>query len=393
MEKINLTSATGAKIQGKKFSPGAEGASEIHLSITPGEGKSIEEEILSLEEAQDYAQSYLGMDSDNAVFKRIFSSDYVNQYHYLRQSKLVGINGNDRKAISIVEQPPLPGKKIALWSYHVVDSAPLAKISSESGMVLKRNGQSHIWFTSLYAGANGKPKTSYDQTKEIFTGLIDRLGGFNSTLKDNVIRTWIYVQNIDNNYAGMVKARKELFRDHGLSADSHFIASTGIEGRFRIPDKLVLCDAYSVCGISPEQIRYLKSSDRLGPTSDYGVTFERGTLVDYGDRSHVFISGTASIDNKGNTLHERDITKQIERLFYNIEGLLNDAEMNYAHVAQMIIYLRDHGDYPRLRNYLDKNYGDLPAIIVMAPVCRPEWLIEAECVALKENRDSRWNNF
>ena len=50
------------------------------------------------------------------------------------------------------------------------------------------------------------------------------------TIRDNLVRTWIYVADIDVNYDGVVRARNDVFRRYGLTADTHYIASTGIGG-------------------------------------------------------------------------------------------------------------------------------------------------------------------
>ena len=53
-------------------------------------------------------------------------------------------------------------------------------------------------------------------------------------LADNCIRTWFFVQNVDVNYAGVVKARNEVFVTQNLTEKTHYIASTGIGGRMLI---------------------------------------------------------------------------------------------------------------------------------------------------------------
>ena len=53
------------------------------------------------------------------------------------------------------------------------------------------------------------------------------------TMERNLIRTWIYVTNIDVNYQGVVEARNDIFDKEGLTADTHYIASTGIGGILR----------------------------------------------------------------------------------------------------------------------------------------------------------------
>lgn len=50
------------------------------------------------------------------------------------------------------------------------------------------------------------------------------------TLANNCIRTWFFVQNVDVNYAGVVKARNEVFVTQNLTEHTHYIASTGIGG-------------------------------------------------------------------------------------------------------------------------------------------------------------------
>ena len=47
------------------------------------------------------------------------------------------------------------------------------------------------------------------------------------TLRDDCQRTWLYVADIDNQYAGMVRARNDLFVTQGLTADTHFMAIRG----------------------------------------------------------------------------------------------------------------------------------------------------------------------
>ncbi|MFX5752317.1 hypothetical protein ABTE32_23135, partial [Acinetobacter baumannii] len=67
-----------------------------------------------------------------------------------------------------------------------------------------------------------------------------------------------------------------------MTGDTHYIASTGIEGGCSHRFDVVLMDAYSVLDLEQGQISYLNDFDRLCATKDYKVTFERGTRVAYG---------------------------------------------------------------------------------------------------------------
>jgi enamine deaminase RidA (YjgF/YER057c/UK114 family) len=126
---------------------------------------------------------------------------------------------------------------------------------------------------------------------------------------------------------------------------------------------------------------------------EYGVTFERAVAIQYGDRKHVFISGTASINNKGQIVHPMDVIKQAGRMFENILTLLHEAEATAEDIAQMIVYIRDIADYQTINNHINKSYPQIPAVIVLASVCRPGWLIEAECMAITATNDSRFADF
>ena len=206
------------------------------------------------------------------------------------------------------------------------------------------------------------------------------------------IRTCFFVRDVDVNYAGVVKGRKEEFVRLGLTEKTHYLASTGIQGQIADSRSLVLLDAYAVDGLQAEQIRFLHAPEYLNPTYEYGVTFERGTAVEYGDRKHIFVSGTASIDNRGEVVYPGNIAGQTRRMLLNIEALLKEAGSSLADLAQMIVYLRDIADYPIVRDLMEQQFPDVPKVIVLAPVCRPGWLIETECIAIKAGGNPEFRN-
>lgn len=115
--------------------------------------------------------------------------------------------------------------------------------------------------------------------------------------------------------------------------------------------------------------------------------------MEYGDRSHVFISGTASINNKGEVMHIGNIIKQTERMWENVEKLLEEAGTTYDDVMQIIVYLRDTADYSTVKAMFDKRFPDTPTVITLAPVCRPTWLIEMECIAVSPNSNDKYREF
>ncbi|OGR41868.1 MAG: hypothetical protein A2X35_11185 [Elusimicrobia bacterium GWA2_61_42] len=373
----------------KTFS-GANGEKEHFLFIkAPGSG-AFEDQLKAVEERYAAAQSSLGLPPGSAVFRRVFLSDVLNQEALVRQSALA--DPADPVALSIVQQPPLPGGRIALLAYHVQGRAPLSKRRlSPNHVLIEKNGLGHLWSAGLCAG--GGAASAEAQTRAVFAGLTGALESQGGSLEKHCVRTWIYLKNVDVFYQGMVDARRELFARQGLTADTHYIASTGIEGACGGRLDLVGLDAYSVLGLDPRQVSYLNAFDRLCPTKDYNVTFERGTRVAYADRAHHFISGTASIDAGGGILHPGDALRQLERALENIEALLKSGKAGMADLAHLIVYLRDPADLPRVGAYLANNFRDLPLAAVRGAVCRPGWLVEVEGLAVTPNDEPALPSF
>lgn len=243
---------------------------------------------------------------------------------------------------------------------------------------VSHNGYRHLWNGSAY----NKAANSEYQTRLLLNEYIIQLTEQHGSLATHCLRTWFFVQNVDLNYEGVVKARKEVFMTQNLTEKTHYIASTGIEGRHADPQVWVQMDSYAVDGLRPGQIRYLYAPTHLNPTYEYGVTFERGTTVTYGDRRHIFISGTASINHRGEIVYPSNVEKQAERMMENIEALLKEAGADLSAISEAITYLRDPADYAVAKEFFDRRYPAFPHLIVFAPVCRPGWLIETECMAI-----------
>lgn len=356
---------------------------EAHLQFIHDEDSStFENQLAHIKAAIELTTQLDAFKNSKTIFKRYFLSDAANQYPQLIKAEV----DNRNYALSVIQQPPLNGAKIAVWIYMAED----LQITTQSKYITSEsNGYKHIW-TSL---TNGKGSNSYEQTQSILELIEQILESENCSLKENCIRTWFFVNNVDVNYADVVEARKELFTKRNMVPQTHYISSTGIEGRINNPKSLVVADAYSINGIKKGQVTFLKGLTHLNPTYEYGVTFERGTAVNYGDRKHIFISGTASIDNKGDIVHPNNVLKQTERAMENIQVLLGETNSQLTDIAQMIIYLRDVSDYKHVEAYYQTHFPHTPRVIVLAPVCRPGWLIEIECIAIANQDVAQFNNY
>lgn len=298
---------------------------------------------------------------------KVFLSDAQNQTQDLEESLLYQEYLKDTH-LTVVEQPPLNGSKISLLIKTTDDKTP-------------------ILFHSLrLTEEEAKGKDSYEQTRMLFDKYLQLIAGTDMTMERNLVRTWIYVTHIDVNYQGVVEARNDVFDQQGLTAETHYIASTGIGGATSVRHASVAIDFLTVPGIREEDKKYLQALNHLNPTHEYGVAFERGTSLSLPQKKQYFISGTASIDKHGAVVYEGDIIRQTGRLLENIGALLKDGDAMMNDIQYFIIYLRDISDYHTIEQLMNQFYPQIPHIIVEARVCRPGWLIEMECIAEKQEQ-------
>lgn len=327
--------------------------------LHPAPGNSFSDALASLIDRLGEFFSDETAEGRYPVFARFFLSDAQNQAKLLQDALdtsfgpiLPGLS------VSIVEQPPLDGSRIAV----------LVQTSSE---------RKNFLFHSLHLSEeDAAGKDSYAQSRLLFDKYLDIIRPLGLNLKTHCVRTWIYVRDIDANYPGLVKARNDVFAEEGLSHDSHYIASTGIGGATEGRNAVVAIDFLTRPDILESDKTYLKALSHLSPTHDYGVAFERGVRLSDG---HIFISGTASIDSCGNVLYERDVVAQADRLLENISELLKEGRSDLEKVPYWVVYLRDISDYSVIDAYMQEHFPSVPRVILEARVCRPSWLIEMEC--------------
>lgn len=118
-------------------------------------------------------------------------------------------------------------------------------------------------------------------------------------------------------------------------------------------------------------------------------SFSRGMRIDIGNTVILLISGTASIDEKGVSVHVGDFRAQLRRTYQNIGALLESEGATWKDIVRTTCYLRDiERDYEafneeRTAFFAEQGLDPLPASTgIQAILCRPELLIEIEAIAM-----------
>ncbi len=142
---------------------------------------------------------------------------------------------------------------------------------------------------------------------------------------------------------------------------------------------------------APVKKRAITNHDVLNEAHAYAKpsSFSRGMRIDLNGLTILLISGTASIDEHGVSVHVGDFRAQMRRTFANISGLLASEGCSWHDIVRTTCYLRDiERDYEafneeRTEFFKEQGLDPLPASTgIQAILCRPELLVEIEAIAM-----------
>jgi enamine deaminase RidA (YjgF/YER057c/UK114 family) len=145
----------------------------------------------------------------------------------------------------------------------------------------------------------------------------------------------------------------------------------------------------------------ISAPEALNEAFDYAKpsSFSRGLRLDIKGVTILLISGTASVDDQGRTIHVGDFRAQTWRTYQNITKLLEAEGATWKDIVRTTCYLRDiERDYEtfneiRTQFFQEQGLNPLPASTgIQAILCRPDLLIEIEAIAIFESdRDAGKN--
>lgn len=120
------------------------------------------------------------------------------------------------------------------------------------------------------------------------------------------------------------------------------------------------------------------------------AAFSRGMRVELDSVILLFISGTASVNAQGETVHAGDFQSQVMHTYKNIVSLLEAENSSLKDVVKFTVFLKNMDDYGRFNKTRDEFFeksglmrDEFPAsTCVEARLCRQELLVEIEAIAI-----------
>jgi len=198
----------------------------------------------------------------------------------------------------------------------------------------------------------------------------------------NVIRTWLYLDQLLKWYDDFNEVRTDFFDEYGVF-DNLVPASTGI-GVSNPAGAALVSDAFAIQPKNGDVTIEAVPSPLQCPALDYKSSFSRAVEIRSAAQRSLLISGTASIHPGGATAHVGDVRKQIALTMEVVEAILKSRDMAWEDTVRGIAYFRYGADAPLLEEYCrEAGLPDLPMAIAHADVCRDDLLFEVEIDAAK----------
>ena len=137
----------------------------------------------------------------------------------------------------------------------------------------------------------------------------------------------------------------------------------------------------------------------LNEAPHYGSAFSRALRLDIKGVTILLISGTASVDDEGRSVHVGDFGAQLWRTYQNITALLEAEGDTWKDIVRTTCYLRDierdYAEFNQIRTefFRQQELNPLPASTgIQAILCRPDLLIEIEAIAIWESDRGKGSN-
>lgn len=268
---------------------------------------------------------------------------------------------------------------------------------------INTSGYNEYWLAGV-DGGNGtetigeKAHNTFDRLLQAFL----QLGiGFNS-----IFRQWNYVERIFDfeqiedckrqNYQLFNEARGAYYSKYRTG--DGFPAATGIGTAFNgvtIECMAVTGDerVTTIAINNPKQLNsykygqeVLKGDPQKNSKQNQPPQFERARLMTDGQKSRLFISGTASIIGQ-ETIGIDDVEKQTRVTIENIALLASESNLK-SHYPELKsipdkytylrVYVRNSADIPLVKAICQDYYGEIPISFVEADICRDDLLVEIE---------------
>lgn len=306
------------------------------------------------------------------------------------QARAKFLTGCENWPVTYIEGLPVAGTTLAgvqiqaVFRDRVQSIRTIADAGSPCGRAWSSNGKNFAILQNMRAAQPAADRSAQAAEMIRRAGEILRSQGISYR---HVARTWIYLDDILDWYQPFNQARNEQYGQLGLVTSGPgalLPASTGIEGANPhggacLMDVLAVSDSRGDQPVAA-QLSNLRQQDAFA----YGSAFSRGAHIRDVDSECFHISGTAAIDQAGKSMFAGDVRSQVAATLDHVEALLGQRGMGLSDICSSTAFVKLAGDYDAVRDAMgQRGLADLPAVYMVADVCRAELLFELDGIAAK----------
>lgn len=265
-----------------------------------------------------------------------------------------------------------------VWAVSDVTATPIHLKSQFVGMHYEMDGFRWCRLTGLLP--EDKEAGKKEQTRSLFAAMEEALTQADMRFSQ-VARTWFYNHDMLSWYDDFNEVRTAFFRERNIF-DQLVPASTGI-GCWNGGGAALTAGLVALEQGEHNQGAVAIPSPLQCPSIEYGSAFSRAVEFASPTLRRLLISGTASIEPGGKSIHFGDMKRQIHLTLCVVQGILRSRGMNWSHVSRAIAYFKDADDAPLFAQCMaDRGVAPIPVLLAHTDICRDDLLFELELDAL-----------
>jgi enamine deaminase RidA (YjgF/YER057c/UK114 family) len=226
----------------------------------------------------------------------------------------------------------------------------------------------------------------HDHALSMFENANRVLEAHGLTYRD-VARTWIYLPKLLSWYGEFNAARRQAYQQFGLMDGQKPVwlpASTGIQGDCPFGRECMM-DFLAISRLGEAELEAkILNSPRQCEAFQYGSSFSRAVEIRDESVSRIYVSGTASINERGETVHIGNPEEQIRHTLRVVKELLSWRHHSLGDAAHCVAFVKSPDYAPAFRRIAEEEGLDPRGVIeTAADICRDDLLFELEVMTIK----------
>jgi enamine deaminase RidA (YjgF/YER057c/UK114 family) len=364
------------------------GITQLHLRVWPVNGGDIVTQLRGIYANLHGLLLEHGAGKQDVITQKVFFSDLANQVGAFQDTEVAFYRNDecDLPATTLLQQPPcLSGALCELQARVIfasgggqVEVRTLAGVnSSATGKIVSYRDYDQIFLHNLTGSHRGNESDSSAQLESALMQAEVLLAQGNMTFED-VVRTWVYLEDAERDYAAMAQVRDGFFKSREVTCPP---LGTGIQAGVFPCERKGGLDLCAVRGRPPVRVETVQAPE-LDEAVAFGSVFAHGTTATQEDRVVAYISGGAN--STGRDRGTFSVEGQMMRALLRIDALLNGCGGRTSDIVRATTYLGDPVHYPIFRA-ISAECGlsqDIPHTVCHADMSPLERLCEIEMEAV-----------